>query len=334
MVEVVAESVPLRRCYNPPVVALAPLHETEAVAAPAAQLEPQLERLAARCLADRAVVAVLLLGSAARGELVAATVDGRLELFGDIELFVVTDGRLPGPRRRLLAEELARIGADFGYRSPLFHVDVAVRERARLGSLPPRVFTYELRANARLLAGEDVRSEIRPVTLADLDRPNTREILMKRLWALAEAMPLAWLEGAALDELAWRSLGVALRRNPLDVTTVLLPEAGVLLPTYRARVDHWADHPELPFRPTLDEALGADSGLYLRRCLADRAAASPPAPSSYGDAIAAIEGALAWLLGCRPGEVVDIVARRSRSPFGERPSTAGEILATARAPSR
>lgn len=238
----------------------------------------QVDAIADRIAAAPGVTAVMLLGSAARGELAAAAVDGRLELFSDLEFMVVTARRLPGEARRAISADVERMAAGFGYRSRLFHVDLLFRERARLRSLPPFVFTFELAANGRPLRGPDVRPLIRRVTLSNLDRRNTREILMKRLWALAEALPADWIGGRLpLPEVTARTLGVALCRNALDVPTVLLPDAGILLPTYAERVRHWCDVPGRPFRPVVDGALGMDSGRYLARCLAARGRADASA---------------------------------------------------------
>ncbi len=290
------------------------------------------------------VLSVVLLGSAARGELSAARVDGRQELFSDIELLVVTRGRLPGPVRRALAADVDRLAAGWGYRSPLFHVDLVFRERARLGSLPPFVFTHELRVNGRTLHGPDVRAEIRPVTLASLDRRNTHEILMKRLWALAEALPAAWLDGLPLDALGARALGVTLWRNALDVPTALLPDAGVLLPTYGARVDRWRGAPALGCRTSIDAAVGADSGAFLAACLAARAAAaaSPDPAADHARVAGLIAAGVLWAAldgdpARAPGRAADVVAdaaqaipTRSRQVFNERPVTPAEWLAVAR----
>lgn len=284
---------------------------------PAPVLEPLVDRLAA----VPGVVAVILLGSAARDELAMAAVEGRTELFSDLDFLAVTDGHLPADLRRVALAEIGRIADGFDYANPLFHVDVLFRERRRLGTLPPFIFTYELKAMGRPMHGPDLRSEVREVNLVNLDRRNTHEILMKRLWHIAEALPAAWLRGEPLDPILARALGVILHRNPLDVTTVLLPEVGILLPSYAERVSTWRDHPELAFRSALDARFGQDSGAYLALCLAERSSASPsPDPAGdYRAAIAIIAAALDWL-GWRAGAAGNQV-------FNEKPVTRGEWLA-------
>lgn len=306
--------------------------------APTAELERSIEALAGCLVADPAVVSVVLLGSTARGEAAVAAVDGRIEMFSDLEFLALTAGRLPATRRERLAAEVDQLAAGFGYRSRLFHADVLFRERRRLGSLPPFIFTYELAANGRTVAGETILDELRPVSLVNLDRRNTHEILMKRLWALAEALPAALVRGEALDAFGERELGVVLHRQPLDVTTALLPGVGTLLPTYEQRVANWIDHSELPFRPALDGAIGRDSGLFLRECLARRrlAAPAPDATRTHGEVTSLIVAGLGWLLGETlqsdvPAQAVPAaLATRSRAIFNEAPVTPGEWLSLAR----
>lgn len=301
----------------------------------------QLGAVTARLAGVAGVVAVVLLGSAARGELSAASAGGRLELFSDLELLVVTRRRLPGAIRRALAAEVDQLASGWGYRSPQFHVDLVFRERARLGSLPPFVFTHELRTNGRVLCGPDVRAEIRLVTLADLDRRNTHEILMKRLWAMAEGLPKAWLAGAALDDLAARALGVTLWRNALDVPTALLPDAGILLPSYGARVARWREDPAPACRAAIDTALGLDSGAFLAACLAARSRAEPSTDpgEDHARVTRLIAAGLVWAAdaaggGAPPADAIAnailAVSRRSRALFNERPVTPAEWLSLAR----
>ncbi len=291
-----------------------------------------IARIAGRLLDHNGVISVVLLGSAARGELVCAQIDGRLEVFGDLEFLAITGRRLPQARRLAMAGDVHDMGVSLGCRNPLFHAEVLIRERRRLPKMLPLIFTNELRVCGRVLAGVDLLSEIPAVTAQTLDRRNTHEILMKRLWALAEAVPGLWLDQRDLPELPARTLSVAAARNALDVPTVLLPEAGVLLPTYAARVEYWATHAALPFRAHIDQAVGGDSSAWLVRVLADRRAAirSPDLAQSHRVSVAALEAALGWLLkvpvGSSPGAVAEAVVRNSRALYHEVPISPGELV--------
>lgn len=294
----------------------------------ASLVETQLARLTEPLRVQPRVTAVVLLGSAARGELSAATVDGKLELFSDLELLAVTDGRLSASERRALNERVAATARGFRYRSPLFHTEVLFRERSRLATMPPLVFTFEARHAGRTLWGPELLEAIRPVGPDSLDRRNTHEILMKRLWALAEAVPASWVAGRKMGDIESRTLGVSTARNALDVPTVLLPEAGVLLAGYGRRVSHWAAHHQLPFRHRIDAAAGGDSASYLTACLAARRVAQSPADPqlAHERCVAVLRGALAWLLGVEDDAVAGRVVEASSSLFHEGPISIGEIL--------
>ncbi|MCB0217778.1 MAG: hypothetical protein H6648_03230 [Caldilineae bacterium] len=272
-------------------------------AAARAELRDLLDRLAELLSGLPGVLAVVLMGSAARDELAACEIDGRLQLFSDLELLVISERRLPAElrmRAQTAAQDLAR---RFAQASPLFHIDLLFRERGRLAALPAIVFTFELREAGRILRGPNLLTEIPALDAERLDQANTREILFKRLWALAEALPAAWLRGEPLDPVAARSLGVSLRRNPLDVPTVLLPACGVLEAGYRQRGEIWRAHPELPCRAWIDRRLGQDSAAFLDACLAERSLCAAVADpwGAHRDALLLLAAGLDWCLRAPPG---------------------------------
>lgn len=289
-------------------------------------------QLAARLGAEAGVVSVAAMGSLARGEGALARVEGRLELFSDMELLVVTDRRWPADRRARLTATARQLAAGFGYRSRRFHVDVLVRERQRLAAMPPFVFTYELRAAGRTLWGRDLLPEVRRVTLASLDRRNTHEILVKRLWHLAEDLPRPWLAGQALAEMDRRDLGVALARHPLDLPTALLPEAGILRAGYAARWVAWQALPDWPLRSGIDAEIHADSGAWLADCLRRRAAAEPvqEATAEHRRASEGLAAGLAGLLGTDAAGVLAALEGRAGSALRPTPATPGEWAALVR----
>ncbi len=262
------------------------------------ELEDLLDRLAQGLAARPGIESVILLGSTARGELACRRIEGRLQLFGDIELMAVGERRIRAAERRRAKAVVDRIAASFAQRSPLFHVDVAFRSRDRLRALPPIIFRHELQAAGRVLRGPNVLADLAPLSADMLDIANTREILFKRLWALAEATPAAWLRDRPMDEIEARSWGVCLHRNPLDVPTVLLPACGILEAGYARRNALWRAQPQLPFRTWLDRRLGRDSAEYLDACLARRTDCTPAEDSAaaHRDAVIFLAAALEWSL--------------------------------------
>lgn len=284
-----------------------------------------LNRTAAVLAEAPGLVSILLLGSAARGELACADLDGGLEVFSDYEFLVVTEGRLRAGERQRIGTQLSALEGQFAQRNPLFHIDVAFRERRRLRTLPRIIFTYELKANAQVMRGEDVRSLVPEVTLANLDLRNANEILIKRLWAILLHTPRRLLGGSlsCLEEMVW---GYVLCRNALDLTTVLLPHRGVLLPSYGERVKHVAEHyGQLGLAPHL----GEDFPAFLAACLEERRTLhfSRSLVQLYAKAINYLATALEFLLdGASPadGSLAGRLVTASCRVFNEWPISRGE----------
>lgn len=262
-------------------------------AAEAAQ-EAWLRDLQANLADAPGVLGARLLGSTARGEAAGLWWRGSWQGLSDLEVLVVTRGRLRGAVRRALRTRLADVVASWGQESPQFHLDLLFRERHRLRSLPPFVFTFEAREAGRRLVGPDFGPEIRRVTLANLDLRNTREILFKRLWHLAEALPSTL--GAPVERSAFEvaALRVALERQALDLPTAILPDAGRLIAGFGARVASWtADPPGADVR--IGAWLGRPAASYLAGCLDARqggALDAGPWEGAYAAALAALAGGL------------------------------------------
>jgi hypothetical protein len=139
-----------------------------------------------------------------------------------------------------------------------------IRETKRLKSLPPIIFTYEMKANGQILYGRDLLPQIPAVTLANLDLQNTNEILYKRLWAILLHLPETFITAPTMNPAEPRVAGYVLCRNVLDAATVLLPHEGILLPTYRQRVAKLRETaPTLSLTP----AFGPAFPDFLQNCL-------------------------------------------------------------------
>lgn len=281
--------------------------------------------------AEPQVTAILLLGSAARGELAYAQVDERCEVFSDYELLVVTRRRLPARERQRIAGQLVALQHQFAQRNPLFHIDVIFRERRRLQTLPRIIFTYELKANAQVLHGENVRPLLPEVTLANLDRRNANEILVKRLWAILLHTPRRLLRGplTRLEEMIW---GYVLCRNALDLTTVLLPRRDVLLPSYGSRVEYLSEHYA---QLGLASRFGEGFPSFLTACLQERQSLSFSEPLSrrYARTIDHLATACDLLLEQADAPGISLPERLvtgSRRLFNEWPISRGEWANLAR----
>ena len=213
------------------------------------------------------ICSIFLLGSAARGELsILQHERGEVEIFSDYEFLAVTTKRISRQNRTILQNQLRSLEKQIGNPNPLFHIDVLFRERNRLSTLPSTIFLYELKQNGIDLYGRDMRHEMPEVTIRNLDFRNTNEILFKRLWAILLHLPRRFLLGGT-SHAERRVTGYVLSRNALDLTTVLLPQEGILLPTYHQRVEKLgAVYPELAFFTLFGSKLPS----FLETCLSKR----------------------------------------------------------------
>ena len=268
------------------------------------------------------VESILLLGSAARGELsIRVDHQGRIERFSDYEFLLVTSKRPTPDQRRALAMKIEELECQISNPNPLFHIDTLIREQSRLHSLPRLIFTFEMKQNAKICQGVDVRPEIPDVTLENLNYRNTHEILYKRLWAILLHLPKRFILGD-LSEAERRVTGYILCRNALDITTVLLPHENVLLPTYRQRVEFLVKHyREISFQPLFGPGLPHFMETCLQRRL-DLDFSNIDLVTLYNNTITYLQAAITYLL---PVDMsIQALPDISQSLFNEWPISRGE----------
>lgn len=287
-----------------------------------AQIETQLASITNVIEAILQPKSILLLGSAARGELSYHIDDqGQIEYFSDYEFLIVTTKSPDSDQRRALAVRLQALENQIDNPNPLFHVDAIIRNYARLHTLPPLIFTFEMKRNAQVRFGADVRSEIPEVTLKNLDYRNTNEILYKRLWAILLHLPKRFIVGG-LSQAERHVTGYILCRNVLDIATVLLPSEQVLLPTYQQRVTYLKDHYlDLSFHTML----GVEFPNFIEICLHHRlnlTFSDMDMLDWYKSTIKYLQRALTHLL---PGNTkFEALPQHSRIMFNEWPISRGE----------
>lgn len=194
------------------------------------ELLEELVAAARRRLGPCGLRSVLVGGSLPRGEMSWVEEGGRVELLSDIDaaLFV---RRRDAEREARLREDIAAIEAAVDARSPLFHMDAGVH---RLFMKRPTIWTYEMRMGALCLDGEDLRRLLPRVTHRNLDRGNTAELVLVRLWNQLLYTPRSVVEGRTdgFDETVFAYVTA---RNTLELPTILLPQHGILRPGYAAR---------------------------------------------------------------------------------------------------
>ena len=192
-------------------------------------------------LGARNVRCVALFGSTARGELSFRQESHGIDLFSDYELLIVT-------RRSARADSVAALQSVFdGNRarweiaSPLFHIEFSVNPMWKYvvkGPLLHNIANYELIANGVVMYGDDVLSDQwSRVSVSNLDLGSTNDLIIERLWKQLDLLsglgPELSLDGYQGDLVKYFTL-----RNALEISTVFLPNEGVLLPSYRQRTDY------------------------------------------------------------------------------------------------
>ncbi|MED6334617.1 MAG: glycosyltransferase family 1 protein [Planctomycetota bacterium] len=249
-----------------------------------------------RAVCDHASLrCALLTGSAARGELaIEEAVDGPL-LRSDVELYLVTDD--PSRARTAMGPALSALERRHVGRWPRFHVDVSYVRPADLVRLEPWIRHFELECNARVLCGEDLRSELPHVTVDNLDWRELNEVCLWRALSLVLGLPTAWVRGERELDLEERHV---LARNLLDVTTWASPGGGRMLPSFAARVAAWTS--EGPPRGT--QGLRMPCAELLEDCVACRSdsARLPDGERLFGAALAAWEDVWSLVCGERTSE--------------------------------
>jgi len=217
-----------------------------------------LDRLGERLGWDQ-VVSVILYGSTSRGEL--SYIDkGNIDLFSDFELEVVTVNRVPA---KIIQGIKADLGKDkMGIANPLFHVDISFN--TRLGYRIKKIFdrriaNYEMKETGKVLYGEDLLRSFPRIDVNNLDMGNTNQLILVRLWMQLLFLPPSFpgLQAGAREE---QLVKYCLVRNALDVLTIYLPNAGVLLPTYKARLEYIRQHKDKL------AGLPEDYGRFLEEC--------------------------------------------------------------------
>ncbi|MDF1512668.1 MAG: hypothetical protein P1S60_02545 [Anaerolineae bacterium] len=266
--------------------------------------------------------AIYLLGSAARGELSwLQHPSGQLELFSDLEFAIITKRRIGPEKCHLMQQQLHNLENQIANPNPLFHIDTLFRERRRLRTMPRIIFTFEFKANGLLLYGDDLRSAIPDVTLKNLDQRNTNEILYKRLWAILLYLPTSFVHGNPGTE-AVRVTGYTLCRNALDLTTVVLPREGCLLPSYQQRVDFLVENAT---HLNLVQELGFHFPSFMQTCLERRRdldfSAAGLLPPLYTTTIDDLERGLLLLMHTKDTERLPQLSQRI---FNTYPISRGE----------
>lgn len=213
---------------------------------------------------------LLLLGSTARGELSWYGHNAEVDVFSDLEFYMLTKRRLRTDEIHALSMAKADWHHTWSFPNPFFHIDVSQNPEVvfwRKIRFDSRIATFELLTNAKVLSGPDFDREPWLFGIDRLDLGNTNELVLVRLWMQLLFTPIRVVKGTACDY-EWLVFKFALCRNILEVLTIFLPNMGVLLPSYRQREEYFRAHSELHgyFPPETIEVQSAclEAKLHLR----------------------------------------------------------------------
>ncbi len=281
---------------------------------------PEVEALLGetmRILAGVRPHSVLLHGSASRGELTWwRDAAGRVQLGSDIEMYVVGGAGSGGESWARAAAELREVEARVNREGPrLFHLDASLTTLHRLRRHPPTFRCWDVRATGRTIAGADVRGELPSLDAGSIDLRQLNEVPIHRLWEMVFRVPAALVRGAGSADDA-RTARYAWARQALDLTTWLLPHAGVMIPTFRARVRAWRTEAA---RPPLAGYFAPESAELLERSLEGKLHLrfKQEPPELHSEVLEAFRAGLRMLLAL-PGTATDAEIARAAVRHGRR----------------
>jgi hypothetical protein len=183
---------------------------------------------------------VILFGSVSKKEYSLCEIDGRIELFSDVEFIIVTKS-MKNDTVRAIKQIAANIESRYFFRTPFFHIDFSCLTVNQLRKIPTILRHYELRETGIVVYGDPRIIHLIPeTTINNLRLKDLNGLLIERLWQLYLFMPKQ--EAEVRELLNQTTRNYLLCRNLLELSTILLPQAGILLPTYSKRVEYIQEH--------------------------------------------------------------------------------------------
>lgn len=256
-------------------------------------------------------VSVLLHGSTARGELTWwRDEEGQVRLGSDMEMYVVHRDPIEASARARADQALSALADEVNAGGPpLFHVDVGFYTPGALGGHEPTFRCWDTRATGRVLLGDDVRELLPDLGPADIDLRQLNEVPIHRLWEMAFRVPAALVRGERCDDPPFAAVCA---RQALDLTTWLLPHAGILVPTFARRNAAWRERfAEL----RLAGYFAPESAELLDECLEAKLRFRPRRTGAelHADVLDAFRAGLRLVLGTGPAADDGEIAAAARA---------------------
>lgn len=179
---------------------------------------------------------ILLIGSAARGEISFIDSDGKLDLLSDYEYIIVTNKRLSAEVVDQLKNNNNDLQEEFAIKSPLFSIDFGIAHHRKWRLTPPTLWAFEVKNASIVIFGEDARNNLQEITISNLDFGNLNQLALVRLWNMLVHIPQNCILGTATEYERFTAQ-FYYARNILDILTIYLPNAGLLKAGYQNRLD-------------------------------------------------------------------------------------------------
>lgn len=283
----------------------------------------ELLRKIIEVLGGKDTMSIIALGSLPKGELSYRVKNGRLELFSDIDIAVVTQAAINAEERILFIKRLKELKSKFQPTNPLFNISVEFFSLQDFMRLPFKVRFYELKASGKTLFGKELRDVIPDFSFRNLDMEDTNNMILRRLLHILLYLPRELFEKKGNDP-ALDVFKYTLARNSLDIATAVLFQKGVLLSTYKEKVDYIVSKSD-----NFIGDFGPGFPSFLTRCLKIKLEIDSDYPPAdlFKDALGYFGLVLAYILknnGIDPGKKGSLssLARRSKDDiFGEKDIT-------------
>jgi len=182
-------------------------------------------------------IGILLVGSAARGELCWGYISNKLEMYSDIEFLIAIDyknSQLLGDLKQRISELDAR--SAYG---EAFHIDYTVIPWSKVKKVEKKFFVFESKQCGIELGKQSVRDSLPIVNRSNLNWKELNEVVLHRMNSILYAIPVSLFE-SKMTAIESRTFALNLAKNSLDLTTWLHPyESDKLTAGFTARTESW-----------------------------------------------------------------------------------------------
>lgn len=186
-------------------------------------------------------ISIILIGSAARGELdYEYTSNNELRIYSDYEFVIIA--KRNKEKEKAIEKKIIEIEKEISRNSSLFHIDFSFISLIKFFLLPKTLWTYELKTNSITLYGKNLQKRISEINIDNLDLKELNQHLIWRLWLLLLYLPKDWIMGEDLSAIEEEKYKHLLCRSGLDLSIIILPWEGVLLTSLEKRVNYILDN--------------------------------------------------------------------------------------------